>query len=307
MTNLRCALLIALVLLASPAVWGQASESSINKQLQSLRIVAGPMMPGAPGGAQKQGVPEDQRPAMIVQVAKDINTLPAGASRVKLATSLVQIASAGETGHDALQAAADSLAQALAQTPQPLGKDGQPAMQYMQLARLARLAQITTTLQDPMLTKAADVLAANDADVAKADFTLKDLNGKKYTLSGLRGKIVLINFWAAQCLACAKEMQDLDLIYTHYQQQGLVILSITGDNPFATNKYLSSKNYHPTVLFDDGGKVGKDFHVDELHPEGLPRTFVFDREGKLVGESLDACTQRQFFIMLGKAGLQPEK
>jgi hypothetical protein len=47
--------------------------------------------------------------------------------------------------------------------------------------------------------------------------------------------------------------------------------------------------------------------VDELHPEGLPRTFVFDREGKLVGESIDMCTQRQFFLMLGKAGLQPAK
>jgi thiol-disulfide isomerase/thioredoxin len=132
------------------------------------------------------------------------------------------------------------------------------------------------------------------------------LDGKKYTLSALKGKIVLINFWATQCVACKKEMQDLDLIYTHYEPQGLVILSITGDNPFATNKYLSAKGYHPPVLFDDG-KVAKDFHVDEAHPEGLPRTFVFDREGKLVGESIDMCTQRQFFIMLGKAGLQPAK
>jgi peroxiredoxin len=177
----------------------------------------------------------------------------------------------------------------------------------MELAKMARYAQVTTSLQDPMLAKASEVLVANDADVAKADFTLKDLNGKKYSLSGLKGKIVLLNFWATQCNSCKKEMQDLDLIYTHYEQQGLVILSITGDNPFATNKFLSGKNYHPPVLFDDGGKVGKDFHVDEQHPEGLPRTFVFDREGKLVGESMDMCTQRQLFTMLGKAGLQPNK
>ena len=102
-----------------------------------------------------------------------------------------------------------------------------------------------------------------------------------------------------------KEMQDLDLIYTHYQQQGLVVLSITGDNPFFVNKFLASRNYHPTVLYDDGNKVGKQFHVDQLHAEGLPRTFVFDRDGKLTGESIDMCTQRQFFVMLSKAGLKP--
>ena len=307
MTKSRRTFLIALVFLVAPAVWGQASESSINKQLQSLRFAPGPPMPGTPSDSQKQAVTDAQRPAAILQVAKDIESLPAGAGKLKLATQLVQISSAGETGLEALQASADALAQALTGSPQQPGKDGLPPLPYMQLARLARIAQITTSLKDPMLTKAADILAANDADIAKADFTLKDLNGKKYTLSALKGKIVLLNFWATQCIACKKEMQDLDLIYTHYEPQGLVILSITGDNPFATNKYLSGKGYHPPVLFDDGGKAAKDFHVDELHPEGLPRTFVFDRDGKLVGESIDACTQRQFFIMLGKAGLQPAK
>jgi peroxiredoxin len=165
---------------------------------------------------------------------------------------------------------------------------------------------MTVSLKDPQFDKANEVLTANDADVAKADFTLKDLNGKKVTLSALKGKIVLINFWGLGCMSCKKEMQDLDLIYTHYEPQGLVILSINGDNPAATNTYLTSKGYHPAVLSDDG-KAAKLFHVDEKNPDGLPRTFVFDRDGKLVAQSLDVCTQRQLFVMLGKAGLQPNK
>ena len=48
------------------------------------------------------------------------------------------------------------------------------------------------------------------------------------------------------------------------------------------------------------GKVGKAFHVD-----GLPRNFVFDRDGKLIAEAIDMRTQRQFFEMLAKAGLKP--
>ena len=64
--------------------------------------------------------------------------------------------------------------------------------------------------------------------------------------------------------------------------------------------FLAGKEYHPPVLLDSGGKVAKQFHVDSL-----PRSFVFDRDGKLVAEAIDMRTQRQFFDMLAKAGLQP--
>ena len=302
MTYRKCVFFIAVALLASPALQGQATESSINKQLQALSVGAGPGgpggMPGAPGSAH---IADADRPAAIIQVAKDIGSLPAGLPKVRLANGLAIISTQGEVGVEALQAAADTLARAVQESPQP-EKNGLPAPSYIVLAKLARYAGITTSLKDPELTKAGETLAANEADVARADFTLKDLNGKKVTLSALRGKIVLINFWATECGPCHKEMQDLDLIYTHYQQQGLVILSITDENPFKVNGFLSHMNYHPTVLFDDGGKAGKAFHID-----GIPRTFVFDRDGKLAGESIDMCTQRQFFAMLGKAGLQPNK
>lgn len=305
MNNCRYAIALAIFSLAAPSLWGQANLSAINKQLKSLSAPPpGAMGPGGPPSAPT-AAPDPQRPATILQLAKDIRTLPAGGPKLKAAEALTQIAVQGDNGNEALQATADTLAQALSETPQPADKDGGPAQPYMDLARIAQYTGIKTSLNDPMLAKASQIVTANDADVAKADFTLKDLNGKKVTLSSLRGKIVLVNFWAIQCAACKQEMQDLDLISTHYQQQGLVILSITGENPFAVNTYLASKGYHPTVLFDDGGKVGKEFHVDQLHPEGLPRTFVFNRDGKLVAESLNSSTQREFFGMLRTAGLQP--
>ena len=202
-----------------------------------------------------------------------------------------------------MQAAADTLAQALTETPQKPGKDGLPPQPYMDLAKMARYAQIMTTLKDPQVVKADEVLVANQADVAKADFTLKDANGKKVTLSALKGKIVLVNFWSADCMPCRTEMTDLDLIYTHYQSQGLVILSVVSPTPesvFDMNRYLVGRNYHPPVLLDDRGKVGAMFHID-----GTPRTFVFDRDGKLVAESMSMSTQRQLFGMLATAGLHP--
>jgi peroxiredoxin len=189
----------------------------------------------------------------------------------------------------------------LTESPQPAGKDGRPALPYMELGKLARYAKISTSFSDPMLTKAEETLTADEAEAGKIDFTLKDLNGKKVTLSALRGKIVLIDFWGMECMTCHREMTDLDLIYTHYQSQGLVILSITSENPFNVNKFFTNNAaYHPPVLLDDNGKVGKEFHID-----GVPRSFVFDREGKLVAQSIDMCDQHQLYVMLAKAGLHP--
>jgi peroxiredoxin len=282
MQYLRQAVLLSLILAAVPVVRGQATESSITKQIQGLRAV-----------------PDPQRPAATIQIAKDIRTLPAGLSKLKLADALTHLVTEGDPGREALQTVADTLAQALSETLQP-AKDNQPPMPYMDLAKLARYEGITTDLKDPLLARADEILAADDAEVEKADFTLKDLKGKKITLSELRGKIVLVNFWATWCPPCRKEMPDLDAIYTHFQSQGLVVLSLTDEDPFKVSSFFSGGSYHPPVLLDTGGKVAKQFHVD-----GLPKTFVFDREGKLVAQSIDMRTQHQFLLMLAKAGLHP--
>jgi thiol-disulfide isomerase/thioredoxin len=196
--------------------------------------------------------------------------------------------------------AKNTLAQALTESPVAPKNDHVPEP-YMEVAKLVRYEQLTTSLKDPQFDKASQLLEANDADIEKADFTLKDLRGKKYTLSELRGKIVLVNFWATWCPPCRSEMPNLDAIYTHFQSQGLEILSISVDeDPLKMTSFMSGTNYHPPVLYDAGGKVAKQFHVD-----GLPRTFVFNRDGKLIAQSIDMRTQRQFFNMLAAAGLHP--
>ena len=111
---------------------------------------------------------------------------------------------------------------------------------------------------------------------------------------------MLVNFWATWCPPCRKEMPDLDVIYTHFAPQGLVILSLSDEEPFKVANFIGSTGYHPPVLLDTGGKVGKEFHVN-----GIPKSFVFDREGKLVAQSIDMRTQHQFLMMLGEAGLHP--
>ena len=283
MRHARAALATALMLGAWGMAAGQGTEASIGKQIGGLR-----------------DVPDAQLPAATTQIAMDIRTLPAGLPKLKLADSLTHLVTEGDPGRETLQAVADTLAQALTENPVPQTGD-RPPVPYMDLAKLVRYEGISSIMKDPLLDAADRILVADDADVEKADFTLKDLKGKPVTLLQLRGKIVLVNFWATWCPPCRKEMVDLDLIYTHYQKQGLVILSLTSEKKSTVKDFLASKDYHPPVLLDDGGQVAKAFHVD-----GLPRNFVFDRDGKLVAEAIDMRTQRQFFHMLAKAGLQPQ-
>jgi thiol-disulfide isomerase/thioredoxin len=158
---------------------------------------------------------------------------------------------------------------------------------------------VKAALDDAQFSKALKTLADYDADVAKADFTLNDLDGKPHTLSELRGKTVLVNFWATWCTPCRREMPDLDKLQGRFAPQGLVVLSISDEEQAKVAPFIASSGYRPAVLLDPGDKVNQEFHI-----EGIPKTFLFDRSGKLVGETIDQSTERQFLELLAKADLR---
>ena len=287
--------------------WGQTDESAIKKELADLSFYGMPagLMPAA--DVMPPAVDEMARPAAIVQASKDIAELPAGQKKVGYAEQLAVLSTQGQNGLAAMQAAADTLAAALKETPQPAGRSGQPAHAYFELARIARYAKVETSLSSPMLELATKMVAGDEADAEKADFTLPDLDNKKVRLSALKGKIVLVNFFSTNCNACLREMADLEIIHEHYAGQGVVILSISEDDPEKVFPFMARLHFLPEVLTHDFtigsyGAAGRAFHID-----GVPRTFVFDREGKLAAQSLDMCSRRQFFTMLARAGLQQEQ
>lgn len=243
--------------------------------------------------ASLRSLPDDQRAKATREIAFEIRKLPAGPPKVNLASSLTNLSTEGDFGRGTLQAVADTLAVAVKESP-PAQKTA-----YVQLANLARYEGIKIDLATAGYTAAVTEVDALEAARKKVDFTLSDLGGKSWTLSELKGKVVLVNFWATWCPPCKKEMPDLDALYTHFKDKGFVILAITDEKPEVVNAYLKEHPVGYPVLLDPDRKVNTAYQID-----GIPKNLVYDRKGKLVAQSIDMRTMNQFLGMLSKAGLK---
>ena len=249
-------------------------------------------------GRTLRSLPDDVRARTTKQLALDIRALPKTLYKVSLAVNLANLSTEGDFGKDTLQEVTTTLAEALREQPMPMN-GAEPAYPYVELATLVRYEHMKASLDNPQLTAAMAKLTADDEVRAKADFTLSDLEGKSWTLRELRGKVVLVNFWATWCPPCRKEMPDLDALYKKFKSQGLVILAIDDEEVGKIKPYLAEHPVSYPILLDPGRKANESFRVD-----GIPKSFVYDREGKLVAQSIDMRTQKQFLEMLAQAGLR---
>ncbi len=108
-------------------------------------------------------------------------------------------------------------------------------------------------------------------------FTLPDLGGAPTQLSDLRGKIVLIDFFASWCEPCRKELPELEKLHREFAPQGLVLLGINLDrerkNAVEMTRQLALSF---RVLCDSEGKVA------ELYdPPKMPTSYLIDKSGNL--------------------------
>jgi peroxiredoxin len=303
-----CAL-VAVVLLTLTLVPAQkkevawsADEKPIADQIHGLRALA-----------------DDVRAGTTRDLALKIRKLPASANKLRLAVGLAGLSTEGDFGHDTLQEVATTLAATLLERPVPwaepkdkeahagVGNTGsatrEPAYPYVELATLVRYEHVEGpgdfTNDDGQYRAAMARLEADDQKREHPEFSLKDLSGKRWTFAELRGKVVLVNFWATWCPPCRKEMPDLETLYGRFGAKGLVVLGISDEESDKVDPFIREHKVSFPVLLDPDRKVNDLFVVD-----GIPKSFVYDRQGKLVAQSIDMRTQKQFLEMLGKAGLE---
>jgi len=123
-------------------------------------------------------------------------------------------------------------------------------------------------------------LAAWMARPAAPEVTFVTLQGEKISSADLRGKVVLVNFWATDCVTCVKEMPDIAATHRKYRDRGFetVAVAMRHDPPnFVIN--FAEKNALPfKVSLDPMGELARAFGEVKV----TPTTFVIDKRGRLV-------------------------
>ena len=107
------------------------------------------------------------------------------------------------------------------------------------------------------------------------DFQLQSLDGQTVSLGNLRGKPVLINFWATWCPPCRGEMPYIQEIHEEWSDKELMVLAINiGESSSKAEDFMQSYNLSFTVLLDTKQDVAQRYNIT-----GIPTTFFIDKDG----------------------------
>jgi cytochrome c biogenesis protein CcmG, thiol:disulfide interchange protein DsbE len=109
------------------------------------------------------------------------------------------------------------------------------------------------------------------------DFTVKTLDGREITLSQLRGKVVLIDFWATWCGPCRESIPHLVQLYKTYREQGfeLIGMSVDKEDAETVSRFVKSMEIpYPVVMAPE--EVARNYGVS-----GLPTGIFIDKEGRI--------------------------
>ncbi len=115
--------------------------------------------------------------------------------------------------------------------------------------------------------------------VPAKDFTLPRLGGGRVQLSDLRGRIVIMEFWATWCGPCRFSLPSLDVIYRRYRDRGVTVLLLNQGEAAAQVQRWVERRFAAPILLDANGEVAARYKVD-----GIPRLFIVGQDGQLVYE-----------------------
>lgn len=113
--------------------------------------------------------------------------------------------------------------------------------------------------------------------VAAPDFTLPQLDAGTVRLSDLRGRVVIMEFWATWCGPCRFSTPSLDVIYRKFRDRGVTVLLINqGETPEKVRTWVNGRFQAP-ILLDQDTRVAGRYGV-----QGIPRLFVVNQEGQIL-------------------------
>jgi cytochrome c biogenesis protein CcmG/thiol:disulfide interchange protein DsbE len=149
---------------------------------------------------------------------------------------------------------------------------------------------LTLLMTLSLLTWAAFGWAAQPAP----DFTLRDVQGKEYSLSQFKNKVVVLNFFTIWCMPCREEMPELNKIYQEYKDKGVQLLGVClkpDPNQFRALVKMLNLDYPMLAGTDQMPKLYADLAV-------VPTTFIIDRKGNIIQRVIGAKKKEEFLRMI---------
>ncbi len=109
------------------------------------------------------------------------------------------------------------------------------------------------------------------------NFTLKKFDGSNFTLSQLKGKVVVLDFWATWCPPCREELPFLDILNQKYGNKNFEVVAVNIDNkPDKAYEFLKQISVKLIPVWDEKKQV-----VNAYDVETMPTTFIIDKEGRI--------------------------
>lgn len=164
------------------------------------------------------------------------------------------------------------------------------ALRYAQVYELSKL--VDSSLKSsyewkaiPKLLNSLDKSKNKAIGAAFLDVTLKDSSGATFDTRDLRGKFVLIDFWASWCKPCREAHPALKSLYSRWKGMGFEILGVSFDKEAESWRKAIIKDGLPwkQVMDENGfyGELGKHYDID-----AIPQSLLLDREGRIIGVGL---------------------
>lgn len=129
-------------------------------------------------------------------------------------------------------------------------------------------------------------MAIKSSQIGKmaADFQVEALEGsawlpktqdEKIFLRDLRGRLVVLNFWASWCVSCREEARELETFWQRVREQGVIVMGVAiQDTPEAARDFAKTHGKSYPIAIDNSGKTSLDYGVS-----GVPETFIIDKDG----------------------------
>ena len=131
------------------------------------------------------------------------------------------------------------------------------------------------------------------------EFILKAVDGERVALNDLRGKVVVLEFWATWCPPCRKELPAINKVNQEFKHQGLIVLGINAEDTYTVNRFLKKNGYDFPTLIDDNRTVSKAYAV-----RLIPNLVIINREGMVVVHLAGLQPERGLVAALSMAGLR---